>query len=91
MAKDLAVQLVTSLELLNHNIFRVLLAGLAHHGFMEVGVEGFTLHPHRCHSQLLENIHKLFIETLITAMERLSLFALGIELLTGPIEIVHDR
>ena len=58
---------------------------------MEGGIKFLADHFHAGHTLLLEHIHKLFVEALIAAMERLSLLTFRIQLLPSTLEVVHHR
>ena len=58
---------------------------------MKRGIEHLTHHFHPGHPLLLQNFDELLVETLIAAMEGLSLFTLRVELLTGALEVVDNR
>ena len=85
------MELVAPLQLLDDNIFAMLIAGLPHHSLVKIGIKRFTLNPHRCNPELLEDIHQLLVETLVAAVEGLRLLTLGIELLASAIEIINNR
>merc|ERR1711965_657588 len=58
---------------------------------MQCWIEKLPNHLHPSHTLLLHYIHQLLVEPLVTAVQRLSFFTFGIELLPRPFEIVHDR
>ena len=90
MTQDAAIEVVAALQLLNHHILMVLIAGFTEHSFMKGGIKFLTHNAHRCHAQLLEHVNQLLVEALITAVQGLRLFALWIELLTSAFKVVHN-
>ena len=91
MTQHPAIELVAALQLFDHHVFVVLVAGLPHYRLMQAGIERLSFHPHRRDTQLLEHVNQLLVEPLIAAMQGLGLLVLGVELLTGPIKVVNDR
>ena len=91
MAQHPAIEVIPPLQFGNHHILRMVVAGLAQHGLMQAGIEGFALHPHRRHPQLLEHVNQLLVEPLVAAVQALGFLVLGIKLLAGPLEVVHHR
>ena len=67
----------------------MLLIFFPEHRLVEGWIELLTHDFHPRDTLLLQHIHKLFVEALITAMEGLRFFPLRIELLTGPLKVVH--
>ena len=83
--------MIATLQLFDHHILGVVETLLSHHSFMNVGIKGLTLHPHRSDAQLFQDINELLVEILVAAVQGLGLLALGIELEASPIEIIDNR
>jgi hypothetical protein len=89
VAQNPAIAVISPLKLLTNNVFRVLLIFFPEHGLVQGWIELLTNNVHPRDTLLLQHIHKLFVETLITAMESLRFFPLRVELLTGTLKVVH--
>ena len=91
VAQDATVEVIAALQLLNHHILWVLRVLFTKNSIMERGIELLTHHLHPGDPLLLQDFDQLLVETLIAAMEGLSLFTLRVELLTGALEVVNNR
>ena len=90
MAQHTPIAVVAALELLADHVLRKLAAFLPQHGLMQVGIKLLANHFHAGHPLLLQHLHQLLVQTLVTAMQRLGFLTFRIQLLTGPLEVVDD-
>jgi hypothetical protein len=91
VSQNPAITVITPLELLTNDVFRMLLIFFPKHCLVESWIELLANNFHPRNTLLLQHINKLFVEALITAMEGLGFFPFRVELLTGALEIVHHR
>ena len=90
VAQHTPIAVVAALELLAHHVFDELTAFLPQHSLMQVRVELLANHFHPGHALLLQHLHQLLVQTLVTAVQRLGFLPFRIQLLTGPLEVVND-